>query len=91
MLRRRGFGLPRTAGRFAATFGVGVGIAIGWELLSILMAHWSIMISNNDADGDPDSDPDPDDSSLLIPDCNGIDGAPYRQSLTGSHGQRPWF
>jgi hypothetical protein len=46
------------------------------------------MISNLDADSDPDSDPDPEDSWLMLPQSN---GSPERLSLSGSHGQRPWF
>ena len=35
-LEGRGFGLPRTAGRFGATLGVGVGIGIGIESESMV-------------------------------------------------------
>jgi len=47
------------------------------------------MISNADTDCDPDCDPE--DSSLLLPEFNGTHGSPERHSLSGSHGQRPWF
>jgi len=46
------------------------------------------MIWNPDTDSDPDTDPDPEDSWLRFPQSN---GSPERQSLSGSHGQRPWF
>jgi hypothetical protein len=49
--------------------------------------HRLIMISKDDTDCDPDSD----DSSLSLLDCDGAYGSPERHSLSGSHGQRPWF
>ena len=49
------------------------------------------MISNADTDCDPDSDPDIDDSSRLTAKSRVTQGSPERQSLSGSHGQRPWF
>jgi len=53
--------------------------------------HRFVMISNPDTDCDPDTDPDPEDSSLLFQGYNDTWGSPERQSLSGSHGQRPWF
>jgi hypothetical protein len=53
--------------------------------------HWFIMISNADTDCDPDSDPDSEDFSILLREFNGTHGSPERHSLSGSHGQRPWF
>jgi hypothetical protein len=49
------------------------------------------MISNADTDCDPDSDPDIEDSSRLTAKFRVTHGSPERQSLSGSHGQRPWF
>ena len=49
------------------------------------------MISNADTDCDPDSDPDIEDSSRLTAKFRVIYNSPERQSLSGSHGQRPWF
>jgi len=48
------------------------------------------MISNADTDCDPDSDPDIEDSSRLTARFRVTQGWPERQSLSGSHGQRPW-
>jgi hypothetical protein len=49
------------------------------------------MISNADKDGAPDSDPDIDNPSRLTAKSRVIHSSPERQSLSGSHGQRPWF
>jgi len=49
------------------------------------------MISNADSDRDPDSDPDIEDSSRLTAKFRVTRGSPERLSLSGSHGQRPWF
>jgi hypothetical protein len=40
---------------------------------------------------DSDTDSDTEDPSLLFVQCTGIDGSAERQSLSGSHGQRPWL
>jgi hypothetical protein len=40
---------------------------------------------------DPDSNTDPDDDRLLLAKISCINGSPERQSLPGSHGQRPWI
>jgi hypothetical protein len=48
------------------------------------------MISNADTDRDPDSNPDIEDPSRLTARFRVTQGSPERQSLSGSHGQRPW-
>jgi hypothetical protein len=49
------------------------------------------MISNADTDWDRDSDPDIEDSSRLTAKLGVTHCSPERQSLSESHGQRPWF
>jgi hypothetical protein len=49
------------------------------------------MISNADTDCDRDSHPDIEDSSRLTAKLRVTHSSPERQSLSGSHGQRPWF
>ena len=68
---------------------VGVGIGIDRELASIPMPVGQSMISNADSDSDADSDPD--NSWRLTAKSRITHSSPERQSLSGSHGQRPWF
>jgi hypothetical protein len=63
-------------------------VTLGVEIGNDLKYKEHCLVPISDADPDTDSDSNPEDLSIFV--AKPFYGSPERQSLSRSHGQRPW-